>query len=114
MKQKGQTNFEALILLLVVISSAIFISTLYFQTHDITVATAIARNDILKQLNSSDEQFTIETVKVTADSQKNATINIKTSPGNISTQDLDPEKLAETGTKIQSNTSFNTVTITIN
>jgi hypothetical protein len=114
MRQRGQTNFEALILLLIVISSAIFISTIYFQTHDITVATAIARNDVLKQLNSIDGQFTIETVKVTVDSQKKATINVKTSPGTISAADLDAGNLAETEEKIKLNTSFSLVEITIN
>ncbi|MFA5357391.1 MAG: hypothetical protein WC874_00175 [Candidatus Izemoplasmatales bacterium] len=114
MKQKGQTNFEALILLLLVISSAIFISALYFQTHDITIATAIARNDILKQLNSIDEQIEIESVKVTVNSLKDANINIKTSPETVYSSNLDSEKLAETAAKIKSDTSFNHILIKIN
>ncbi|MCX6801373.1 MAG: hypothetical protein NTZ73_04240 [Candidatus Diapherotrites archaeon] len=114
MRQTGQVSFEALIILLVVISSAIFITTLYLQTHDITVATAICRNDLLQQINSFEGQTTLESIRVTVNAAKVATINVKTTPDNIDINNFKNSKIQETISKIKSNTSFSDVEITIN
>lgn len=114
---KGQVSFEALFILLIVLSSGIFITNLYLQTHDVTVAAIIARTDILQQLNSFDELIVLR--EVTVESVNNggvfeAEILITTNPSKIQKSDFDQEKLNETSAKIIKLTKFSAITFKIN
>jgi uncharacterized protein (UPF0333 family) len=116
--QKGQVSFEALFITLIVLTSAMFMITLYLQTHDVTVATSIARTDFLSQVNSFDERATIRTVRVISDNNVPGTIEaeitILTNPMSLNESNFDDEKLNETKQKIINSTKFNKVTFMIN
>ena len=66
MNPKGQITFEALLILMVAITAAIFMGMLYLQTHDVTTATIIAKNEFLVLANSPqiNETIKIEEVKI--------------------------------------------------
>ena len=59
---KGQTSIETLFLLLVIITSTIFIMGLYSQTHDSTIGISIVRTEIGRLANSMDELVLIKKV----------------------------------------------------
>lgn len=46
---KGQVAFESLFIVLVVLSAAIFITTLYLNTNETTVSAAIIRDELFSQ-----------------------------------------------------------------
>ncbi len=116
--EKGQVSFEALFITLIVLTSAMFMTTLYLQTHDVTVATSIARVELLSQVNSFDERATIRIVRIISDNNTpgitEAEITVLTNPGSIIESDFDLVKLEETKKKIINSTKFNKVTFSIN
>ena len=118
MNFKGQVSFEALFITLIILSSAMYMTGLYLQTQDITIATVIARADTLQQLNSFEDMATINEVKVITvreiDGTLTAEINISTNPKSITLANFDNAKLEETKAKILNSTKFSTVNFKIN
>jgi len=108
---RGQVTFEVLILALLVISSSVFISGLYIQTSDHTIATSIARTDLLRQINGIDEQVTINSVIVKG--VDTATIEVTTDP-ELTITDFDQASLLRTETKIIEATRFTSVQFNFN
>ncbi len=109
MNKNGQVAFESLILLLVIISASIYISGLYYQTHNTTIVYGLVRNGLTEKINSFDEVIIIESIKL----ERGATnkIIVKTSPSTYTNNDFDLDDLE---LKILQNTNFDTVQILIN
>ncbi len=64
MKNKGQIAFESLLVLLLVITSATLITTLYLQFHDETIALGYARIGALEELSKQKETIIIEKISI--------------------------------------------------
>ena len=65
MNPKGQTAFESLLVLLLVITSATLILSLYLQFHDETVALGYAKLGALEELSKQNENIIIEKISLT-------------------------------------------------
>lgn len=105
--QKGQVAIESLILVLVIMSSTIYLSSLYYQTHNSTLAIGITRNTLVEQANSLEDLIIIESVKFNATTNTIvATINSE----KYTTIDFDIEQIKE---KIINNTDFEEIEIEI-
>jgi uncharacterized protein (UPF0333 family) len=101
---KGQVSFESLLLLLVIISSTIFITNLFIQTNDVTNAYNLIRSEFLIQTNSLSENMILE--KVYFVNEERPTFYIKTINDDITKIDL--TKIEE---KVNANTNFENVLI---
>ena len=115
--KKGQVSFEALFLTLIILSSAMYITNLYLQTNDATVATIIARTDLLAQINSFDEPITLSIVRVIASNNNgflSAEILVRTNPKTLTELNFDSDMLDETKNSIMETTRFQSVTFNIN
>jgi hypothetical protein len=111
---KGQIAFEGLFLLLIVISSAIFISTLYIQTHNSTVAITMARSELVSLGNSMDEVVLIQQISIENAGNNEYTIFVKTKPEILTKIDFGEEQITEIEEKIKGTISASKVTIQIN
>ena len=85
---KGQTSFEALFILLIIISATITITTYYIQTSDVTVATALVRNDLTTQVNSFKDPTFVSRVNITLNSTQDANVEIETNPTTVRPADF--------------------------
>ena len=116
-KSRGQVSFEALFITLIVLSSAMYMTNLYLQTHDVTIATVIARNDLLQQLNSMEDAATLREVRIVSVDNAGvleAEISVSTNPPTLQESDFITEKIEDTKAKIINSTKFNKVTFKIN
>ena len=105
MNNKGQIAFESLLVLLLVITSATLILSLYLQFHDETAALGYAKIEALEEISKQNENIIIEKINLT----KNGgvpTITIFLSQF----ADLNTTKIANT---IKANTSLQNVQIQI-
>lgn len=100
---KGQVAFESLFLLLVTLTAAIGITTLYFQTHDDTMALSIARTETLSQISLKKETFVIEYVQIEK-SLTDTNLIIKINP----TTTLDTDSIKN---KIAASTKYKNINI---
>jgi hypothetical protein len=103
---KGQVAFESLFLMLIIISSAVAITTLYLQSHQENIALTLTKEETIKQLNSKDSYSVIK--KLTIDKTSASDININVY--------LDPVVPIDTGlikTKVLSKTTYNSLNINI-
>ncbi len=50
--KKGQTSFEYLFIVIIVITATIWIISYYLETHDTTIAVTIAKDELISQMNS--------------------------------------------------------------
>ena len=117
LKNRGQVSFEALFITLIVLTSAMFIASLYLQTHDVTVATIITRTDFLQQINSMEEKVTLNEVRVRTINNNGvleAEVSVYTRPVTITINDFDSNKITKTIDKIVMSTKFNSVEFKIN
>ena len=64
MNQHGQLAFETLLVLLIVLSSASVILSLYLQMHDETMALEYARIGTLEELSKQNENVIIEKIQM--------------------------------------------------
>ena len=64
MKIKGQIAFESLLVLLLVITSATLITTMYLQFHDETMALGYAKIATLEELSKQNENVIIEKITI--------------------------------------------------
>lgn len=64
MNQHGQLAFESLLILLIVLSSASVILSLYLQLHDETVALEYARIGTLEELSKQNKNVIIEKIQL--------------------------------------------------
>jgi uncharacterized protein (UPF0333 family) len=62
MKTRGQIAFESLLVLLVVITTATMITTLYIQIHNETMAINYARTATLEELSAQSSDTVIEKI----------------------------------------------------
>jgi hypothetical protein len=116
-KENGQISFESLFIMLIVLSSAMYITNLYLQTQDVTVATIIARTDLLQQINSMEQKITLGELKIIVTNNLDvfeSEISVSTNPSTLTVQDFDETKLNETKNKIINATKFSNVTFKIN
>ena len=114
---KGQISFESLFIMLIVLSSGMYITNMYLQTHDITVATAIARTDFVEQVNSMESQVIIDEVKVYSSENESgleADVFVTTYPSSVSEENFDSKKFEETAERIINSTKFVNVVFHIN
>lgn len=65
MNQFGQLAFESLLVLLIILSSASLIVTLYLQFHDETIALGYARTGAIEELSKQNENIIIEKINLT-------------------------------------------------
>ncbi|MFA5931220.1 MAG: hypothetical protein WC821_02830 [archaeon] len=61
---KGQAAFESLFLLLIILTAAIAITSLYLQIHDDTMAMSVAKVETLNQLGLKKELIVIDYIKI--------------------------------------------------
>lgn len=105
--QRGQVAIESLILVLVIMSSTIYLGSLYYQTHNTTMAIGLARNTIVEQANSLEELIIVESIKFDP-IINNMIITIKSETH--SQADFNIEEIQN---KIIKNTSFKEIQIEI-
>jgi len=99
--------FESLFLTLIVLSAGIFITNLYLQTHDDTIALSIAKAEVVSQIGLSNKEATIDSLKIIKTTQGDVNLNIKITPPIISL-DLNTIK-----NKIKENTRYQNIDITL-
>jgi len=87
---KGQTSFETLFLLIIILSSAIIITSYYLSIHDETLALSVARNETLNQIAQTNSEITIKNITAV----KNTPVVQITIDVEPDTQ-LDEEKISE-------------------
>ena len=105
---KGQISFEALVIMLLVITAAVSITTLYLQTSESTSAIAITRAEITRQASEKNYEIVIEKVDL---SKGNETIvNVQISNSGNTKIDFNSTLIAE---KIENETSFRNTRIII-
>ncbi len=119
LNKKGQISFETLFIALIVLSSAIFISSLYLQIHDVTLATVIVRNNLTHQLNyleTPSRLVSVNIISITLPQEEGVTaqILIQTNPINLEITDFNSIKLEQLKEKIIQNTKFSSVEFKIN
>jgi len=110
--KKGQVSFEALFILLVCLTAAAYITTLYISTDEVTTITAIARNELTAQANSFDKAYII--IKVEADinySNSTAAIDVTTSPTTLYPAEFDWTRVKE---KINEKMQITSINATVN
>jgi len=106
MKNKGQLAFESLLVLLIVITSATLILSLYLQFNDETLAIGYARVGALEELSKQKENIIIEKITL----QRNPpliTINLNKTT-NI---DINTTKIENT---IKDNTGLKSIHVDVN
>jgi len=106
---KGQVAIESLILLLVIMSATIYISGLYYQTHNSTLIYGIARNYLTEKSNSFEEVVIIESLKLEIGEVNK--LKVTTSPDIYTNSDFETEKLEE---KIVKNSILDNITVSVN
>jgi archaellum component FlaF (FlaF/FlaG flagellin family) len=105
---KGQVSFEALVIMLLVISAAISITTLYVQTSESTSALSIVRTELTKQASENKYEIIIDTVDFSKGSENLFNVNIINS-GNTKT-DFNTTPIIE---KLESETALRNIRIII-
>jgi len=108
---RGQVSFEALLLTLIILSTAMFVGSLYLNTNDITVATAIARAHMVKEVNGMDRHVAVREIAITTDP---TVIKVSTDPPTITEGDFDPGVFTDIENEIIKATQFESVTFSIN
>jgi len=111
---KGQTATEVLFLLLIIITSTIFIIGLYSQTHDSTIGISIVRSEINNLANSMDDLVLIKKVSLIRTATGENIFAIVTDPDNLSQSDFGTSKLEEISKKVRDSTAFEQITYQIN
>ncbi len=106
MDRHGQVAFESLFLTLIVLSSGIFITNLYLQTHDDTIALSIAKAEIVSQIGASNKETTIDSLKMVKSALGDVNLTVKMTP--IISLDLNTIK-----NKIKQNTRYQSININI-
>ena len=106
---KGQVSFESLILLVFIITVTAYIGSLYLQTHDTTLATAIIRSELSAQINSLDGDFIISQIEFTKNTSP--TFDINTIPNTLDDTNFD---LTTVETLVNNATKFSGTVININ
>lgn len=106
---RGQVAIESLILLLVIMSATIYITSLYYQTHNNTLIYGLARNYLTEKSNSFDEVVIIESLKL--EIGETNTLTIKTKPNTYTYSDFNADNLEE---KIINNSYLEEITVIIN
>lgn len=107
--KKGQVAIESLILLLVIMSAAIYISGLYYQTHNTTMIYGIARNYLTEKANTFEEIVIIESLKLEIGEINQ--LKIKTNPNKYTADDFEIDLLEQ---KIIDNSILDNITVIIN
>ncbi len=108
---KGQVSFEALFILLIGVTAAAYITTLYLSTDEVTTITAIARNELTSQTNSFKQSYVL--IKVKADvnySNNSISIDLTTSPSSLVPGDYNWSRVKQKiSAKTTSFTTFNAI-----
>ena len=111
---KGQTSVEVLFLLLIVITSTIFIIGLYSQTSDGTVGISIVRTEISKLASSMDDLVLIKKVSLNRMANGANVFVIVTDPKTIRRDDFGQTKLNEISAKVIESTRLTNIDYNIN
>jgi hypothetical protein len=112
---KGQTSVETLFLLLVIITSTIFIMGQYTQTHDATVGISIVRTEVNSIANSMDKMVLIKKVDLNRRMSGENIFNIKTDPATLTKLDFNQNgELDEITTRIIQSTQLTNIQYRIN
>ena len=111
---KGQASVESLFLLLVIITSVIFILGLYSQTHDSTVGISIVRTQITSLANSMDEMVIIKKVSLNRMETGENIFVIKTDPSNLNENDFGITNLSKISKQVLSSTKLTKIEYQIN
>jgi len=106
---RGQVAFESLFLFIIIITSGIYITNLYLQTHEATIAYTIVREDLVYQTNTMDNVL-IKNISLAKNSSATI-IKVQTEPNTLTNTDFTLEPIEE---KINRATSFLNPTIQIN
>ena len=101
---KGQVAFESLFLMLVVISAGVAITSMYLQTHEVTMALTIAKEETIKQLAAKDSFVLIKKIDYNKTSASELSIDIYLEP----LTQLDTNSIKS---KILTKTTFTTLNI---
>jgi uncharacterized protein (UPF0333 family) len=75
---RGQVAFELLFLVLIVLTAAIAVASMYLQSHEDTLAISAARTELLNQIGTKNENIVIDYVKIEKTSATE--LHIKTTP----------------------------------
>jgi len=110
---KGQVAFETLILLIIVITSAVFILSLYVQTQDSTIALSIARAELAGAANTPDEIIIVDKISI-SNNLGDAIVTVTTKPPTVTKTYLGEGKIKEIENKIVEATTYKNVKININ
>ncbi|MBT4870792.1 MAG: hypothetical protein HON47_04410 [Candidatus Diapherotrites archaeon] len=111
---EGQASIESLFLLLVIITSVIFILGLYSQTHDSTVGISIVRTQVTSLANSMDEMVIIKKVSLNRMETGENIFVIKTDPSTLNENDFGTNNLDEITNQILSSTRLINIEYQIN
>lgn len=106
---KGQVAFETLFIFIIIMTSAIFITSLFIQTNEAIVSESLARNAITEQAALQGKKIIIESVSF--EKTTNTKITITVMCEEIQETIFDPEKIEE---MIEEKTSFRNIEIVIN
>lgn len=112
---KGQTSFEMLLVVALVISIGIFILGNYFELDDSTMALAILKTRTVEKLAEEDSLYVIKKIDYVEQASNKIDLNISTFPPDLDSypDDEDGEEIAS---EIASKTAYDKdeITITIN
>jgi len=111
---KGQAAVESLFILLVIITSVIFILGLYSQTHDSTVGVSITRTEITSLANSMDEMVLLKQVHINREISGQTIFVIITDPPTINENDFGSDNLISISEKVMASTRLRNITYQIN
>ncbi|MFH1544753.1 MAG: hypothetical protein ABIE23_01500 [archaeon] len=109
---KGQTSFEMLLVVALIISIAILILGNYFELDDSTIALAVLKTRTVEKLAEEDSLYVIKKIDYVEQASNKIDLNISTFPPDLDSYP-DAEEIAS---EIASKTSYDKdkITITIN
>lgn len=111
---KGQTAVESLFLLLLIITSTIFIIGLYSPTHDGTVGISIVRTEITSLANSMEEIVLIKNVSLDKLPNGDTIFVIRTDPKTLKKNDFGITNFDKITAKVMESTRLTNIDYNIN
>lgn len=114
MSSRGQTSIELLVVAMAVIMATTIFATMLNPELDSTRAIAIAKSELVRQLNAKDDAaYLISSIEATDPILRpDLELTIRTNPDSLAAGDIDPAPITS---KIQAETGFTgTIAIQIN
>ena len=111
---KGQVAFESLFIVLVIMTAAIYITMLYMNTNEPTVATAIVRDELFSQALDMNSNVLLKYVHINRNASAippTTTIEITTDPGTLRSKDFN---WADVNARLSRATSITSFMVSVN